>query len=687
MIATRFANGDVEIIAAEDVVKWMQGTEAGRLFLPPIQRSVVWKNAQIINYWDSLLRGYPAGLMMVHRSKANNGEIAKGRTADGKSYESDRNDFHLFDGQQRMMAILLGHRAGQLSKRLKLWIELGREPHEESDLLFQLLVSSTGQPFSYRAEAPNEKYPLKERRTRIAKWLERHSLTRFDPNNSFADVSGGDLIGAVCAVPFRDVIALLLSREIGQAFDEVTKWYPTAPPERVERFLNALDSALKRPILFQLIDEKLVENESEYMRFFGRHGQGGTPLTNDELTYSIIKHQYPEVHDRMEEIMTGSVGRVASEVNLVLGTLRVARARADWDSESEWEKIGRPQPAFVARLKQLHCVQEEFQRMIPLTSGGRLKELLEMVRERLVYHPKTNPLGLPVMLLARMPHPLVDVLLLLMSRWQQKMEDDPLPAFVLYWLLFVTDNDKAAYTAFRVDRMASGGWSRASLQELSGVLEEEGSAMFAPRIEQVATARLEVEAGNHILRTWSERFASLDSVDSGDHKRGDALRILSTDPERIKRVLLWLQRDYLSANYCHYDPTSNRDEDLPVDLDHLIPNSKFGFHWKSRGSHLGFDDHEENFRGWRGTIGNSLGNYRWLDAADNRSRGNRQIETSEGDAFNILHAERWNQLIEHKCWDSDDVANFQKLIDLRTLDLYEQIVTGARIDAVLPPQQ
>ena len=31
----------------------------GRLALPPIQRSVVWShgNAQIISYWDSLLRG------------------------------------------------------------------------------------------------------------------------------------------------------------------------------------------------------------------------------------------------------------------------------------------------------------------------------------------------------------------------------------------------------------------------------------------------------------------------------------------------------------------------------------------------------------------------------------------------------------------------------------------------------
>lgn len=40
-----------------------------RLKLPPIQRSAVWTNAQIINFWDSLLRGYPAGMMFINKAK------------------------------------------------------------------------------------------------------------------------------------------------------------------------------------------------------------------------------------------------------------------------------------------------------------------------------------------------------------------------------------------------------------------------------------------------------------------------------------------------------------------------------------------------------------------------------------------------------------------------------------------
>lgn len=52
-----------------DLAAWRQAEEGSRLLLPPIQRSVVWSNEQVINYRDSLLRGYPAGMMMVHRAQ------------------------------------------------------------------------------------------------------------------------------------------------------------------------------------------------------------------------------------------------------------------------------------------------------------------------------------------------------------------------------------------------------------------------------------------------------------------------------------------------------------------------------------------------------------------------------------------------------------------------------------------
>ncbi len=526
-----FQNGHVETIQINNVMAWTRGAETSRLFLPPIQRSVVWNNKQIVNYWDSLLRGYPPGLMMVHRSrKARGGDTAKGRTADGQTCEAHAEDFHLFDGQQRMTAILLGYQAGQLHTRVKLWVDLGMEPSADSGLLYQLRASSTGQPFGYQALSPNEKASLSKRREKIAEWIKANNLSYFESLKTFDAVEGKDLIDAVCAVPLHKVISLISDEGLEQTSDELMRQCVGVLRERIESFVHSLADALKKSIIFQLIDQKVVEDEKEYIRFFGRLGQGGTSLTNDELTYSIIKHQYPEVHDRMKEVTDGPAGRMAGEVDLCLAALRVAKVLSPWADAADGEIIGRPNPGFVSRLKALPRVESEFRKMIPLTPGGRLKELLEVIRGRLVYDKNKNPGGLPVMLLARLPHQLVDVLLLMATHKApsdcESAEPDTLAPFVLHWLLFIGNYDKAANLVFKRYYESDRIISQQSIQDLIQNFEKEGIARVMPFKAQLPQIQEEIEKGNHLLRSWSERFAGLDA--DGEHKTGDALRVLST---------------------------------------------------------------------------------------------------------------------------------------------------------------
>ena len=176
---------ETESIPIKDVEAWTWRTwdkVASRLFLPPIQRSVVWRNSQIVNYWDSLLRGYPAGLMLVHRP---NQSVA--RNTDGNTCEIRPEDFELFDGQQRLVAILLGFQAGQLKNRIRLWVDLGLEPFPDSGQVFQLRVSSTGQPFGYQPQWPNEKPSLSKRGEKIDEWVKMCNLPYFNPLESLRD--------------------------------------------------------------------------------------------------------------------------------------------------------------------------------------------------------------------------------------------------------------------------------------------------------------------------------------------------------------------------------------------------------------------------------------------------------------------------------------------------------------------
>ena len=65
---------------------------------------------------------------------------------------------------------------------------------------------TSGQPFGYRADAPNQKPELKER---LEKWKEwREKFGNATPRDAFKKVDGSWLIDAACAVPLAEVFEL-----------------------------------------------------------------------------------------------------------------------------------------------------------------------------------------------------------------------------------------------------------------------------------------------------------------------------------------------------------------------------------------------------------------------------------------------------------------------------------------------
>lgn len=681
-----FSEWQFESISIRDLVDWSLAKGGRRLLMPPIQRSVVWSNEQVINYWDSLLRGYPAGMMLVHRPHKTETQSSKARDAHGTTRDAHASDLLLLDGQQRIASILLGFGEGQMKENRRLWVDLGTISNKSVGLKFQLRISSTGQPFGYRPDAPNQKAELHKRRKRWEEWEEKHPDRR-RPQDAFLDAEGSDIIDAKCAVPFAKVCELL-RRGHDSAIATLSE-YEGSSPTTIHDFITALESALRSKVVLQLVETRIVDNQEDYLRFFERVGQGGTRLSDDELTYSIIKHEYPEIHDRMKEVMK-SAGRFAGEVDLVLAALRVAKAVAPWEGAKEGERISRPTPAFVSQLKDRGRVQSKFFEMIPPSGReGQLRAALIQVRKALSYDGDIHPRGLPAMLLGRLPKELVDVLILFVvmrgveSPWTEDARTS-LTAFTLHWLLFVNNDSKAASHAFEY-ALVNGAFTRESIRNLVKQYEDDGIAYFLPRRSVLSDLWNQVEKGTHKLRSWTERFTAADHAD--EHKPGEALRVLSTSEERVKRALLWLQRDYIAKTFPDYDPTSDRDEDLPIDLDHIVPQELFGFDWRRSNIRLESEAISDNFRYWRSTIGNSLGNRRWLAVSDNRSRGKGPYVPLEKNADLVSKPDDWNRLIpqdkDDHPWSKDDVASFQRLIDLRALELYDKLLTESGIEDIL----
>ncbi|MBU1117311.1 MAG: DUF262 domain-containing protein [Bacteroidetes bacterium] len=624
-----FKNGDqVETLSIQRIAGWFaqKNTEAPQLLLPPIQRSAVWKNEQIIDYWDSLLRGYPPGLMMLQEVSGD----GLASNADNENHASQKGDYLLFDGQQRMTTVLLAFNMGYLNGKLRLWVDLGKSSTHESERLYFLRISSIGQPFGYGEKEPNSKLDLQKRKDNWSEWNNPNNEYRKNcrenlnndlrqckgmkdcvkdegkcrPHYAFYHLTGKSIADGTCVVQFSDILNKLTKNGEDATVKNIIENYKIndhSTQNNVKNFVKDLNKALAQKVLLYRLNESVVEDQKNYIRFFKRLGQGGTQLSNDELVYSMLKYHFPEIRGAMQEIKKTENGKLAGEVDLALAALRVAKVLSPWETENKYEIISRPNPDNVEKIFGNDACKVSinfFKNM--LAEGGNITEkkvptlskILSWIKNALVYDENNHNIGLPPVLLSHLPKELIDILILLtavrINKCHEKWEGTDkifLTRFVLYWLIFVSNYDQVSHIIFN-KYVEKGGNNWLNLKEFIDPViqeaEERGWAYHVPIPDQVKRYYLELdnfpETEDTILRAWDKRFIACDGT--GSTRIGDAMRFLSTHMFTCKKILLWLQRKYLTRQFPDYDPTSERDEDLPVDLDHLIPQNLFNLKFR-----------------------------------------------------------------------------------------------------------
>lgn len=582
-----FQSRDVDSISVHQLADWQATETAPRLHLAPIQRSLVWTNEQVVAFWDSLLRGYPPGMIMVHRTQAG--------------------DFDLFDGQQRLNAILLGINPSSsgAEEGRRLWIDLASD--STGDFRLALRVNTHGQPFGYRQEEPNSRIELKRRREKFLEsaYKDRSPTEIF---NGFKDKSRADLIGARCAV----ALSVLLTAAQDGNYGTITEI--VGADVDLSAVFKAARTALNLRIVLLKLPCEIVRDQDSYIRFFGRVGQGGTRLSDPELVYSIIKQRYPIVRKRMKSIIfdKDGAGRLIGEVDLVLAALRTARATNPVRDKRKEEGLTRPVPE---HLRTIHFEDTDdqiariFKELLPEEGDGKLLDIMTNLRKTLEYNLESNPDGIPRMLLARLDKNLIDVLILWFYRNQFVPKSDQqkrvLIAFVLYWLIFVDNSDRTANRAFRLSVEEDWKFGLEGVANLISDFEKQGTVWRVPTLEEIS--RVKEVSERHPdpqLRSWGSRFP--ENIEAGaDRDANNILRRWAGNRQLAERTLMWLQREYLTEVDPHYDPTSSRDEDLPVELDHLIPSAQW-YHW---GAGQVQETFRKNFRDYRSIVGDSIGKF------------------------------------------------------------------------------
>ncbi len=239
-------------------------------FLPAIQRKFVWKELQISNLFDSIMRGYPIGSFLIWRTKSHVRKRKFVKTFTPKMRHQDlflaaNSDAKslVLDGQQRIQSLLIGI-DGQMGKKcLHFNIASAGKSHDDG-----------------MAEKPRFEFEFMEK----------------SPNWKWVPVN--ELLSSPDEYP-------KLARKILSKVPESEK--TEAINDRVTDNIARLVKVFKADpgITTQLLDS--TEDADRYtdndvLEIFVRANSGGTKLQKSELLFALLATNWDGAESRLEEL-------------------------------------------------------------------------------------------------------------------------------------------------------------------------------------------------------------------------------------------------------------------------------------------------------------------------------------------------------------------------------------------------
>lgn len=715
-----FGNGrQVTGMRLTEYLAWASGSGKCRkkLLLPIIQRGFVWKPWQIADLWDSLLRGMPVGSLML--STLSKGQMATGLNPnDRKAAQAEASSFALVDGQQRTLAMLLGWREKASQDDPCVWVDLGEK--EQAEFPFELRISTRTQPFGFQRHKHGRLTRHDRREARKAYNGEYGSDKDLPDYKLFNNKEVRPWKSSDLCFPIKDVWAAYRENDAHgiEQFIERHTAQANISNEPLQGNIKRLSEAFARlgkievPLI--LIPEHISqppENSAKETSntpapltlLFERIGRNGASLSQEDLLFSMIKQQWPEAHDLVQDIHKGKVGYLMSATDYVMTAYRLAAAENGKIADTP-----RPNPNdFHRHLGDLIADDAD------KTKAGSLRKYLgeesalttafDTLYNTLIYKTEGD-IGLPEMMLPHLSKGLIQALL----RWFMLNTDsnvisenrERIIAFVLFWYLCIWKNeDKASKEAFKiVGESHDGGFPATKLYKELTKPDGESTGLALPLIPIDRLNEILIFEPSAKLRGNDEIFAKNENEE-----------FVATLQERDlykrfcwwrKPVLLWLQRAYVYRRFCNTEDKDGfkglTDEDaVPYDYDHLCPQNHWGADWRSIEINippeLNDKDIRNNFQKNRADVGNSIGNLHVLESSLNRSFGDDPLElklASNGwtaaDSLLFVDGEHeglWlkaspdeaspnTDAKEYQSWNENRLCAFQEAVCRRTLSLY-----------------
>jgi hypothetical protein len=302
----------------------------GEIALPDLQRDFVWSDEQIRLLFDSIMRGYPFGLLLfwetqflevVYRDFVT--DYAKGQTYATKLKSKGQKMRMVLDGQQRLQSLYLAIFGSYDGRRLYFNVTSGPKSTNNSDD-----SDPIGRSFRFEFWSDSDT----NRRKRLVRVAD---IVRWPPQQANAEI-----IKALAVIP-------LAGDEADVARDNL-------------KLLR--DVLLTDLVPVEVVDENVYEADQampieQILEIFVRVNQGGTKLTRSDLMFSLIKTKWGEARSKFDTLLT-EVNKIGSlEIDkdfLIRGLLTVADAPTEFSVEvveRHWDKMELQFSALATSLK------------------------------------------------------------------------------------------------------------------------------------------------------------------------------------------------------------------------------------------------------------------------------------------------------------------------------------------------
>lgn len=726
---------DIEIVRLEKWLDYASGYDpAVSVALPLIQRGSVWKPKQIIDLWDTLLRGMPLGSLMYGRMPVDMSAIG---LVDKNLIEKPKSGtIGLIDGQQRTLSMLIAWTKSGKQMDRRIWVDFADTPTDEH--LFRLHVTTKNQPFGFQKSAPFAKLSLGERNKARTVFEQRFNITEepsqeflFDNSTPYLSNLPLDLRVLIefwkshnnnrvaWIIEIERMLENIVQSKKDQANEQsetytskVEIWLAQAK-KKVPEFANALERFFKlqipllkvNPDFFEVNDDDAIDPPLAIL--FKRIGTGGSDLTNEDYVYSVIKHRLPSAYKLVTELHRAeslNISRLLSATDLVMTAVRLIAAEhkppmIDWESPTKLN--------FHSLIKKGSHPEGFLEgSFLKLIQDGGLDTAFSSLSALLEYKSVSNPNGLPPHAFPLLNRPLVQVLL----RWIRTVQESKpvdlnailsesraeMLRFVMYWQLCVTDPKKASEWAFE------------KLKEFS--ITFPGAVIYQTLLDKKVA--IPIISPKNMLKFKGDVALSSYLIKSDPSKLRGSMRfeIQQTSDDKVRSavslyqrwwgtgnyvhpLLLWLQREYVAE--FKSSPVAGREEDTPYDYDHICPANHWGNWTGSQGTDRLIDFLAEKNNGGHWRTGNSIGNVRVWHSSKNREDGDdapsvklklkdefddesvkiellklSAISPSQIDGWKNCSREKLDGKDDRRSWNPARVQAFQDVVEQRAFALY-----------------